>query len=329
MSRVPLFVLSVMIVVSGAPELARAVSLAFPVENPGGEVILSSWVIGVDHDEADGETRADCLSYSGQEDFPFCYDGHRGTDFLLEGGFRRMDDGSAWVIAAADGEVVEIVDGNYDRCHGDMATGWIDCDGHEMRANVVRIRHDDGYETYYVHLMSGSIIVEVGDIVACGDRLARVGSSGISATPHLHFQVYAPDGSIIDPFAGPVSQEWSLWVGQDGDYGLPASRCEGEPEPGPDTGAPDVGRADVAAGPDTNAPDVGTGAPDLSSPEADAVVADSGADGGAPPYWSNGSGGGLFDCAVSPGGGSASYALLPLILLLVMRRRLGRRVRPS
>ena len=36
--------------------------------------------------------------------FPHCYDNHTGSDFILQGGFSAMDDGTT-VVAAADGSL--------------------------------------------------------------------------------------------------------------------------------------------------------------------------------------------------------------------------------
>jgi murein DD-endopeptidase MepM/ murein hydrolase activator NlpD len=38
-----------------------------------------------------------------------------------------------------------------------------------------------------VHLHTGSIAVKVGDVVKAGTRLARIGNTGPSMGPHLHF----------------------------------------------------------------------------------------------------------------------------------------------
>jgi murein DD-endopeptidase MepM/ murein hydrolase activator NlpD len=39
----------------------------------------------------------------------------------------------------------------------------------------------------YVHLQPGSLTVDVGDVVKAGARIARIGNSGPSGGPHLHF----------------------------------------------------------------------------------------------------------------------------------------------
>ena len=61
---------------------------------------------------------------------------------------------------------------------------------------VVVISHGYGYETVYAH--NDSIIVEVGDVVTKGDKISRVGSTGRSTGPHLHFEIHYND-ELVDP----------------------------------------------------------------------------------------------------------------------------------
>ena len=59
-----------------------------------------------------------------------------------------------------------------------------------------------------------SVAVALGDTVEQGDLLGFVGSSGFSTMPHLHFEVETPLGDVVDPYAGPYSQEETYWCDQ-------------------------------------------------------------------------------------------------------------------
>lgn len=181
---------------------------AFPIHPDDRSLLREGLILGVDHDpvRVDGVL---CQDHDGRN-FPFCYDEHDGTDYLLTGGFDAMDRGSARIHAAAGGVVIRAEDGNYDRCHGTVQGG-IDCDGNPMIANAVQIEHANGYVSWYWHMKRGSVAVQVGDVVRCGDFLGLVGSSGTSAQPHLHFEVQSPRGGVIDPYAGAFSQPESYW----------------------------------------------------------------------------------------------------------------------
>ncbi len=183
-------------------------------------------VFGVDHDPSEGQ-RIRCEDYAGRI-FPYCYDGHLGSDFILLGAFETMDQGSARVQSALAGTVIDLDDGNYDRCHADALTADVSCDGYPMQANYVTIEHDNGWRTDYLHLKRNSVAVTIGDRVSCGTVLGLVGSSGYSSAPHLHFEVTDPYGVIWDPFAGPSSQPFSLWLNQPpsgSSDSLPSTSC--------------------------------------------------------------------------------------------------------
>jgi hypothetical protein len=112
--------------------LRGALALALPVAELE---LIDPPVIGVDHDPEvyEGIYRAYCTDYMGRG-FPHCYDEHDGSDLMLEGGFEAMDAGSATILAAYPGTVVDREDGNYDRCHADFGSQDVDCDGHPMLA---------------------------------------------------------------------------------------------------------------------------------------------------------------------------------------------------
>jgi murein DD-endopeptidase MepM/ murein hydrolase activator NlpD len=60
------------------------------------------------------------------------------------------------------------------------------------KANSVSIRHSDGTIASYGHLQHNGVDVNVGDSVRQGQVIARSGSTGYSALPHLHFSLWKP-----------------------------------------------------------------------------------------------------------------------------------------
>lgn len=52
---------------------------------------------------------------------------------------------------------------------------------------MVEVNHGQGYATRYAH--ASATTVKVGDVVTRGDMIAKVGTSGRSTGPHLHFEV--------------------------------------------------------------------------------------------------------------------------------------------
>jgi len=64
--------------------------------------------------------------------------------------------------------------------------------------NYIRIRHDNGFSTAYAHLHSFSRGMKEGTTVKRGQVIGKVGSTGRSTGPHLHFELIH-DGDFIDP----------------------------------------------------------------------------------------------------------------------------------
>jgi hypothetical protein len=210
---------------ANAGKCVDRILFALPMANP--EASLIGEVVGFDNDPLPGESDLDCVSHAG-EPFPFCYDDHTGTDFLLRGGFTTMDNGSADVFAAADGEVVFVHDGEYDRCALNLQAAQVQCEdgGPVTPPNEITLLHDDGVTTRYLHLKRDSIVVALGDRVTCGQPMALVGSSGNSSAPHLHFEVIDVDGNPVDAFAGRFSHPETYWAEQDGANELPGAACQ-------------------------------------------------------------------------------------------------------
>ncbi|PWK88571.1 M23 family metallopeptidase [Fulvimonas soli] len=64
--------------------------------------------------------------------------------------------------------------------------------------NVVEIDHGNGYMTRYAH--NSALLVHPGQRVHIGDAIARVGSTGRSTGPHVHFEVWY-GGRVVNPLA--------------------------------------------------------------------------------------------------------------------------------
>ncbi|MFB6899732.1 M23 family metallopeptidase [Streptomyces hydrogenans] len=90
------------------------------------------------------------------------------------------------VVAAAGGRVVEVRDGIPDNTPP-VAPPIPPID--ETVGNHVTVEVAPGRYLLYAHLEPGSLKVREGDHVEPGRVLGRIGNSGNSTTPHLHFQV--------------------------------------------------------------------------------------------------------------------------------------------
>ena len=67
---------------------------------------------------------------------------------------------------------------------------------HRGFGNMLEIDHGDGLITRYAH--AKVILVKEGQLVTRGQLIARVGSTGLSTGPHLHFEV-RQDDKPLDP----------------------------------------------------------------------------------------------------------------------------------
>ena len=62
---------------------------------------------------------------------------------------------------------------------------------------LVEITHGDGYVTRYGH--NSKVVVQEGDIVRRGDKVAEMGSTGRSTGPHVHLEV-EKNGESVNPW---------------------------------------------------------------------------------------------------------------------------------
>ena len=83
------------------------------------------------------------------------------------------------IIAAADGKVV--------------FSGW-SSGGYGY---LVELAHTDGSKTRYAH--NSALLVKKGQRVIQGTAIARMGSTGRSTGPHLHFEIIKPGLGAVNP----------------------------------------------------------------------------------------------------------------------------------
>ena len=92
------------------------------------------------------------------------------------------------VLAAADGVVTHIKDDS--NVGGPDASYW-------FYTNFIVIRHSNGEYSRYDHLDYKSSKVELNQKVHAGEEISKVGMTGYTYIPHLHFQVYVYTGYNI------------------------------------------------------------------------------------------------------------------------------------
>ncbi len=88
------------------------------------------------------------------------------------------------IVAARAGTVVKIRNGQGGRLP-------------DPAGNHVRVEHDDGTHSAYLHLSRGSVRVKPGQRVEVGTLLGKSGNTGRSTGPHLHFVVQKSYGGSM------------------------------------------------------------------------------------------------------------------------------------
>ncbi|WP_235041599.1 peptidoglycan DD-metalloendopeptidase family protein [Vreelandella profundi] len=92
---------------------------------------------------------------------------HNGTDFAMPIGTP--------VLAPANGRVERV-------------------SNHPAAGRYIVVRHDNGYRTRYLHLSRQ--LVNQGDRVTMGERIALSGNTGRSTGPHLHYEVIVNNAPV-------------------------------------------------------------------------------------------------------------------------------------
>jgi hypothetical protein len=97
------------------------------------------------------------------------------------------------VLAAGAGKVIEVVNDLPNQVPGQFPAGIALADAPE---NHVIIDMGHGEFAMYAHMIPGSVVVEEGQFVRAGEKLGRLGNSGNTIVPHLHFQVMDQPSSL-------------------------------------------------------------------------------------------------------------------------------------
>jgi hypothetical protein len=117
-------------------------------------------------------------------------------DRIFDGDGSRNEQHYAYgadVLAVADGTVVSVQDGKPDQTPNVFL---VPQDESDFGGNHVMLEIAPNVVAIYFHLQPGSLTVKAGDVVKAGARLARIGNTGPSAGPHLHFGLAdKPDGA--------------------------------------------------------------------------------------------------------------------------------------
>ncbi|MEW5994098.1 MAG: M23 family metallopeptidase [Candidatus Zixiibacteriota bacterium] len=72
---------------------------------------------------------------------------------------------------------------------------------------MVVLRHNDSVATLYGH--NRELLVDSGQLVPAGSRIALSGNTGISSAPHLHYEIRIHD-KPINPLENPYDEETKL-----------------------------------------------------------------------------------------------------------------------
>jgi Peptidase family M23 len=130
------------------------------------------------------------------------------------------------IFAPADGLVIEVVsdlpENTFTRTGEAQSPSLEEAKDTMGFGNHVKIQHVDGRVSWLLHMQPNSIRVRVGDHVRAGQLIGKVGFSGDSLFPHLHYNV--TEGSNY-PSQG-VPSYFKQFVRVLGERRIPMSKCQ-------------------------------------------------------------------------------------------------------
>lgn len=125
------------------------------------------------------------------------FDSHRGAG-------ARNEDWFAWgqpLYATGDGTVVDAADITPDNIRGGESyfkPDKVRSAPMQFYGNYVVIDHGNGEFSLLGHVQKGSLAVKVGDAVKRGQLVARIGNSGSSNNPHVHYELRTGQGLKVE-----------------------------------------------------------------------------------------------------------------------------------
>jgi murein DD-endopeptidase MepM/ murein hydrolase activator NlpD len=153
-------------------------------------------LLGYAYYEEPKETNKTTLNFYGDRDLEpnLYYSSHNGTDYALSYGSE--------IVSPANGIA------SYYSC--------TDC------GNSIRITHPNGYQTIFMHLQKAGLITLGNNVpISSGIVIGKVGMTGNTNGPHLHFEVLKnglyPDG-LVDPYGwlnSEIPDPWPFFTWQD------------------------------------------------------------------------------------------------------------------
>ncbi|HET7093571.1 MAG TPA: M23 family metallopeptidase, partial [Thermomicrobiales bacterium] len=130
---------------------------------------------------------------------PFAGDGARPEDWY---GF------GAEVLAVADGTVVAVAEGYPEE--GPLQPVTHVAKPEDYGGNAIVLQIAPGVYAYYGHLQPDSITVQAGDQVTTGQVLGRLGNTGNSSGPHLHFGLIDDPDPLVGQSLPMAFDRWTL-----------------------------------------------------------------------------------------------------------------------
>lgn len=191
--------ITVKILISDESMVDSDILFNHPLEVPGNTEYLLGYIVKTGDDDVSITSKFDIgRIYKGTDNFYYAtnpnelvvpFVGKFKVTQGWEGGFTHrgpknryaidvsMPEGTG-IIATKDGRVIDMKMGSNKGGNNPS---------YRPYANFIKIQHDDGTMSIYVHLKCNSQKVSVGDYVKQGQLIALSGNTGYTTGPHLHF----------------------------------------------------------------------------------------------------------------------------------------------